>query len=207
MKKYIFIIVCIALVVIGLFTVRFGSAEDSWICVDGQWAMHGKPNTAKPAFPCPVVAKKEVSSMKLYSAAFGENEFIPKIYSCDGAKRSPPLSISEVPPDTKTLALIMEDPDAPDNTFIHWTMWNIPPDSKELEEGVVPDGIMEGANSGGSTGYYPPCPPVSTHRYIFTLYALDSRIDLPASGSVSQLRTAMERHILAQTQLTGLYKR
>ncbi|MBI2551718.1 YbhB/YbcL family Raf kinase inhibitor-like protein [Candidatus Uhrbacteria bacterium] len=146
-------------------------------------------------------------SMRIESPAFGQNERIPKKYTCDGEDVNPPLTIADVPEGTKSLALIHDDPDATDGTWVHWTVWNITPDTRALEEGKVPQGAMEGTQSWGRTGYGGPCPPSGAHRYFFKLYALDATLDLPASTDAQGLTSAMEGHILAQAELIGLYER
>jgi Raf kinase inhibitor-like YbhB/YbcL family protein len=114
----------------------------------------------------------------------------------------PPLQIAGIPSGTETLALTLEDPDAPGGTFVHLVMWNIPP-AGEIPEGSVPEGAAFGANSAGRSAYSPPCPPGGTHRYVFTLYALDGAPGLPSGSVIGALREAMRGHVLAQASLTG----
>lgn len=145
--------------------------------------------------------------MHLTSVAFDNNEEIPVEYTCEGEGISPPLSIAEVPPETRSLALIVDDPDAPSGTFTHWTVWNINPETEDIDEGEVPPGAKQGLNSAGGTGYVPPCPPIGVHHYLFNLYALDAVPDLPPTADKTELDEAMEGHIITQAQLTGLYGR
>jgi Raf kinase inhibitor-like YbhB/YbcL family protein len=144
--------------------------------------------------------------MKLTSSAFENNGKIPSEFTCDGDDISPPLTINEAPEDTKSLALIMDDPDAPMGTFVHWVVWNIPPGTKEINKGTEPEGV-QGKTSFGRQGYGGPCPPSGTHRYFFKLYALDTELDLKEGSSKKDLERAMEDHILAETQLMGTYER
>lgn len=151
--------------------------------------------------------------MELKSPAFQEGAKIPKKYTCEGWDFSPPLIWNEVPDKTQSLALIMDDPDAPGGIFTHWVLFNLPPNSRELLEGVspvpqLPSGALQGKNDFGKFSYGGPCPPPgSPHRYRFTLYALDQQLELEAGVSKKQLLKAIEGHILAQGQLIGTYQR
>lgn len=146
-----------------------------------------------------------VVEMKLTSTAFTHNGAIPSEYTCDGADLSPPLSISDIPANSKSLALIMDDPDAPVGTWDHWVVFNIPP-TKQIAKGTEPQGVA-GRNSWGRTGYGGPCPPSGTHRYFFKLYALDTELNLPKGSTKKELERAMQGHIVAQAELMGTYKR
>lgn len=146
-------------------------------------------------------------NMEISSPAFAHNNAIPVQYTCDGANVSPPLAIGGVPKEVKSLVLIHDDPDAPTGTWVHWVLWNIDPQTKEIPEGSIPQGAIEGMTSWERTGYGGPCPPSGTHRYFFKLYALDTVLDLPPSADKAQLEGAMKAHILAQTELLGLYSR
>jgi len=148
----------------------------------------------------------KVVNMKLTSSAFENNQDMPSEFTCDGDSISPPLTISEVPENAKTLALISDDPDAPAGTWVHWVVWNIPPDTKEITKGTEPQGI-QGKTDFGRTGYGAPCPPSGTHRYFFKLYALDTELSLPEGSTKEDLEKAMEGHVLAQAQLMGTYQR
>jgi Raf kinase inhibitor-like YbhB/YbcL family protein len=146
--------------------------------------------------------------MKLSSAAFDNNEMIPLEYSCDGENINPPLSIADVPEGAVSLALIVEDPDAPGEVFTHWVVFNIDPDVEDLDEDDVPDNTRQGLNSNGQMGYAGPCPPSGTHHYVFHLYALDDILDLPpAPPTREEVEESMEDHIISQTELVGLYQR
>lgn len=141
--------------------------------------------------------------MKLTSSAFTTE--IPSKYTCDGENVSPPLSITDAPEDTKSFALIVDDPDAPRGDWVHWVVWNIPSSTSEITENSAPG--VEGTSDFGEVGWGGPCPPSGTHRYFFKLYALDTLLDLPASTTKADLLSTMEGHILAETELMGTYKR
>ncbi len=143
-------------------------------------------------------------SVKLSSPAFADKQGIPPDYTCDGADRIPPLEISDVPPTAKSLALVMDDPDAPMGTWDHWVVWNIPPETKRID--AEPEGVA-GKNSWGKTGYGGPCPPSGTHRYYFKVYALDTMLDIPAGSNKASLLSAMRGHVLAEASLMGTYQR
>ena len=151
-------------------------------------------------------------SFELTSPAFAHGEPIPRKYTCDGEDISPPLRWSDPPQGTQSLALIADDPDAPIGTWIHWVLYNLPAETRGLPETIppdadLPDGSQHGQNSWRRLGYGGPCPPSGTHRYFFKLYALDAVLDLVASASKKQLLRAMERHVLAQAELMGVYAR
>jgi Raf kinase inhibitor-like YbhB/YbcL family protein len=139
------------------------------------------------------------------SSAFENNKLIPSKYSCDGEEISPPITVEGIPPQTKTVALILDDPDAPRGTFDHWIVWNIPPTGK-IAENSVPG--TQGLNSAGQQTYIGMCPPSGTHRYFFKVYALDTKLDLKANSTKKKdLEKAMQGHILAKGELIGLYAR
>lgn len=141
------------------------------------------------------------------SGAFTHNGSIPPLYTCDGKNISPRLDITGIPADAKSLVLIMHDPDAPvSDGWTHWVVYHIPPLTRVIEEGKAPEGVS-GKNSWGRTGYGGPCPPSGTHRYFFTLYALNTPLSLPEGSGKNEVRQAMQGHILAQTELVGLYAR
>jgi Raf kinase inhibitor-like YbhB/YbcL family protein len=146
------------------------------------------------------------------SSAFNEGETIPKKYTCDGQNISPPLKWEPGSAQTKSFALIADDPDAPMGTWVHWVIFNIPPTTTELPENVptkdsLPNGAIQGKNDSRDIGYDGPSPPSGTHRYYFKLYALDTMLKLSAGITKSELLKAMEGHIMAQAQLMGKYSR
>lgn len=145
--------------------------------------------------------------ISLISSAFAEGEMIPKKYTCDAENVSPTLSWSDIPEGTESLALIVDDPDAPAGTWVHWVLYDIPANQNGLSEGVKGIGI-EGMNNFGDFGYGGPCPPRGpAHRYFFKIYALATALGLDAGEIKENLENAMEGHILAQGQLVGQYQR
>jgi len=160
-------------------------------------------------------SKEEGSSMtiKVSSAVFKDGEFIPSQYTCEGPNVSPPLEWTDVPAGAKSIALICDDPDAPMGTWVHWVLYGLPPDTRNLPEGVPPnetlqDGSVQGKNDFKRIGYGGPCPPHGKpHRYFFKLYALDTELDLKPPASKKDLEKAMKGHIVAQGQLVGKYQR
>lgn len=154
----------------------------------------------------------EIATIKVASPAFEEGGMIPQQYACDGDNISPSLNWEGVPDGVKSLALIMDDPDAPGGIFVHWVLYDLPADLDGLPENLpggkgFPIGGEEGINSTNKTGYMGPCPPSGTHRYFFKLYALDEKLHLPAGETKSRLLDAMKGHIVGQGQLMGQYKR
>jgi Raf kinase inhibitor-like YbhB/YbcL family protein len=150
--------------------------------------------------------------MKLTSTAFSEGGMIPAQYTCNGPDVSPPLNWEDVPEETKSLALIADDPDAPVGTWVHWVLYNLPADTHELQEDlpktkVLPNGAMQGTNDFRKIGYGGPCPPGGTHRYFFKLYALDELVDLNPGARKKDLLDAMKGHILAECQIMGKFSR
>lgn len=144
--------------------------------------------------------------MHIDSPVFEHHQPIPTKYTCEGEDVSPPLTISDIPPGTKSLALIMDDPDAPRGTFDHWIVWNLPSDTAKLDEGIkLP---KQGINGFGKKGYGGPCPPPGKpHRYFFKLYALDTFVNLSEGSKKKDLEEAMEGHILGKAELVGTFKR
>jgi Raf kinase inhibitor-like YbhB/YbcL family protein len=161
------------------------------------------------ATPMPVAQKgDETMTFALTSSAFAQGERIPTKYTCNGEDISPPLQWSNPPQGAQSFALIMDDPDAPVGTWVHWVLFNLPANIQELpEQATPPTGSQEGRNSWGRTGYGGPCPPSGTHRYFFKLYALDTTADLTSSADKTRLLKAMEGHILAQAEVMGTYSR
>lgn len=156
-----------------------------------------------------VIAKEgaTMSEIKLSSTAFQDNGLIPVKYTCDGSDINPPLAIENVPPGAKSLALIVDDPDAPMGTWVHWLVWNIAPNTKEIKENSVPQGAGLGMNDFRRQAYGGPCPPSGTHRYFFKLYALDTTLNLSSRAKKADIEKAMKGHIISQGQIIGLYKR
>jgi len=147
-----------------------------------------------------------VQTMKITSQAFDDGGAIPSKYTCDGENINPPLEIASVPEGTKSIAFIMEDPDAPLGIWVHWVKWNIPPETKIIEKGKEPPGVS-GKGTSGNLSYEGPCPPNDVHHYIFRVYALDTELALQSGASKKDLESAMEGHILGKGELVGLYSR
>lgn len=154
--------------------------------------------------------------LMLHSPAFDHLASIPAAYTCEGADRSPPLAWSGVPREARSLALIVDDPDAPDparpqRTWVHWVLYNLPPTSAGLAEavapGALPAGSLEGQNDWRRTGYGGPCPPIGRHRYFFKLYALDRVLPDLGQPTKAQLEAAMQGHVLAKAELVGTYQK
>jgi len=150
--------------------------------------------------------KREKSLMQLTSV-FSNNQTIPSKFTCDGGNINPELNISGVPKETKSLSLIVDDPDAPNGDFVHWVMWNFEAETQQIKENTNPAGAVVGKNDFGKNNYGGPCPPSGTHRYQFKVYALDVKLDLPAVSGKKELLAVMNGHILDQAQLTGIYGR
>ena len=147
---------------------------------------------------------KTISSLQLSSSAFKPNGMIPAKYTCDGKNINPPLTIDTIPQGTKSLAVIVDDPDAPGGNWDHWTVWNIPP-GKDIKEDI--DLGIVGLNDFGNHNFGGPCPPSGTHHYYFKVYALDTMLSIPRESNKAALVKAMVQHILAYGELIGLYKR
>lgn len=151
-------------------------------------------------------------ALTITSSAFKQEGMIPSQYTCDGKDISPPLQWSGVPEEAKSLALIVDDPDAPGKTWVHWVVFNLPPDVHSLPEHMPTDaklrnGAMQGITNFGRSGYGGPCPPGGTHRYYFKLYALDTMLDLKPKAKKPDVEKAMKGHILAEGQLMAKYSR
>lgn len=144
--------------------------------------------------------------MELTSPAFEEGGMIPAEYTCQGKDISPELNIAGIPEDAKSLALIMDDPDAPMGTWDHWVVFNMPAATAKIAKGTEPEGIP-GTNSWKRTGYGGPCPPSGTHRYFFRVFALDTELDLSSGATKKEVMDAMEGHIIGKAQLMGRYSK
>jgi Raf kinase inhibitor-like YbhB/YbcL family protein len=170
------------------------------------------PTSAPSAAPQEEEIGEQEVAFKLTSTAFVHEAPIPSKYTCDGEDISPPLEWSDPPADARAFAIIMDDPDAPVGTWVHWVLYDLPAGTRMLPEAVssdaeLPDGSRHGENSWRRTDYGGPCPPSGVHRYFFKLYALDVALDLDAGATKEELLQAMEGHVLAQTELMGTYTR
>ncbi len=169
-------------------------------------APEAEPPTADP------LAMEDAMTIELTSPAFAQGQPIPVKYTCRGEDISPALAWSEPPAGTQTFALIMDDPDAPAGTWVHWVLFNIPASARSLPEAFpseasLPDGSQSGKNSWGRTGYGGPCPPSGTHRYFFKLYALDEPLAIQPGADKGELEKAMVGHILATAELMGTFSK
>lgn len=147
------------------------------------------------------------SVMQLTSPAFTDKQTLPTAYTCDGAGTNPPLTITSVPEVAASLALIVDDPDAPRSTFVHWVVFNISPATEHILENSVPAAALAGTNSAGKNEFIGACPPNGAHRYFFKLFALDTKLALPAAATAADVTAAMNNHILDQAQLMATYER
>lgn len=147
---------------------------------------------------------KEMQELNISSSAFENNANIPSNYTCDGDNINPPLSIENIPDGTKTMVLIVDDPDAPAGIWVHWVVWNIPP-TMLIEEDSIPG--EESINDFQKTSWGGPCPHSGKHRYFFKVYALDIKLDLDEDSTKKEVEAAMQGHILAKGELIGLYER
>lgn len=150
--------------------------------------------------------------LEISSPAFTDHGPIPREHTCDGADAPPPLRWSEAPAGTKSLALIVDDPDAPDpdapkRTYVHWVLYDIPPSVTSLADGTLPEGARDGKNDWDRTGYGGPCPPIGRHRYFFKLYALDAMLGDLRTPTKAKLENAMRDHVLERAELVGTYER
>jgi Raf kinase inhibitor-like YbhB/YbcL family protein len=171
------------------------------------------PIAASTLFPIASRAKGANMAFQIASTAFSGSQMIPKQFTCDGGDVSPELSWRDAPAGAKSFALIVDDPDAPVGVWVHWVLYNLPADAKELPEGVakleqLPDGAMQGHNDFHKIGYGGPCPPAGKpHRYFFKLYALDAKLDLKVGASKADVERAMKGHVLGEADLVGRYGR
>jgi Raf kinase inhibitor-like protein, YbhB/YbcL family len=166
------------------------------------------------AMTATAVSARGEGTMRIVSTAFSHEGAIPAHYTCEGKDVSPPMSWSDVPPGTKSLALIVDDPDAPDPsapkmTWVHWVLYNLPPTTDGLPENAktLPQGTQEGTNDWSRTGYGGPCPPVGRHRYFHKLYALDTVLPDLKQPTKAKLEEAMKGHILSEARLMGTYQK
>ncbi|WP_223922117.1 YbhB/YbcL family Raf kinase inhibitor-like protein [Geobacter sp. AOG2] len=150
---------------------------------------------------------RRMETLTITSPGFSQGGAIPARHTCDGNDTSPSLIIAKVPSTAQSLALIMDDPDAPMGDWVHWVVWNIPPRTWEIPENSLPPQAVQGKNDWHRTGYGGPCPPSGTHRYFFRVYALDITLHLGNSTTKGDLERAMQGHILGKGELMGTYKR
>ncbi|MDE0268828.1 MAG: YbhB/YbcL family Raf kinase inhibitor-like protein [Acidimicrobiaceae bacterium] len=173
----------------------------------------GTPDTP-PSNSETASAEPSDSVLGVSTSAWQDGDAIPVKYSCDGSDVSPPLDLENVPFDTRSLALIMNDPDAPSGNFVHWVIFNLDPSRRDISEGLGQSGAatasegLQGLNDFRQLGYSGPCPPQGTaHTYVLTVYALDGILDLPSSATADELLEAMQENILASAELRGAFTR
>jgi len=150
---------------------------------------------------------EEVEQFKISSPHFEHMDKIPKIFTCQGEDVNPLLIFQNSPEGTKSIALIVDDPDAPNGDWVHWLIWNIDPVLTRIEKNSIPPGAVQGTNSWGRQDYGGPCPPKGEHRYFFKAYALDTKLDLEPIAKKQDLLDAMQGHLLAVSELIGLYEK
>ncbi len=173
-------------------------------------AVPGGPARATDPGEAPTAEEDAMGSQgefSIRSPAFEHGRPIPVRFTDDGENVNPELHLVGAPPQTESLALVMDDPDAPMGTWVHWVVWGISPEDTVIPEGGLPAGAAEGLNSWGRSGYGGPSPPSGTHRYFFKAYALDTTLDLPSTVAKKELEAAMEGHVIARAQLMGTYSR
>ena len=174
------------------------SLAGALLLVAGLTACGGQGDRTDAAAPPSVAA-----SITVTSPAFAQGAAIPGEFTCRGAGTSPPLSWTGLPAGTRSVALVVEDPDAPSGTFVHWVLTGLPPQQHDLPAGTVPDGAVEARNSSGGVGWTPPCPPSGTHRYRFTVHALDRPVDVPRGADPDYAIRAVRGASVAWGTLTG----
>ena len=145
--------------------------------------------------------------LKISSPIVEDGGQIPRKYTCDGVNVNPILKIEDIPIKTRSLALVFDDMDAPKGSFVHWILWNIDPETKEIKENSIPEGAVQGRNDFKKNNYRGPCPPSKAHRYVFKIYSLDTRLNLDPNSTKADLEEAMKGHVIVQTRLIGVYKR
>ena len=148
-----------------------------------------------------------ISNIKIISTVFQYNKKILSKYTCDGENVNPPFEFIDVPNNAKSLALIVDDPDAPSKVWVHWVVYNINPKTARVDENSIPQGGIEGITDFGKPGYGGPCPPSGNHRYFFKLYALDITLDLSPNATKQIVEQKMQGHIIDKAELIGLYSR
>lgn len=149
----------------------------------------------------------KAGKFSLESTAFKDNASIPKKYTCDGKDINPPLTVRNVPAGAKSLAVVVDDPDAPTGVWVHWVVWNIDPAAGKIAENSVPAGARQGKTDFKKNKYGGPCPPSGSHRYFFKVYALDTALSIPAASTRDELEKAMKGHVLGEARLIGTYRR
>lgn len=143
--------------------------------------------------------------IKIESPAFGEADLIPEKYTCEGENMNPPLLIAGVSENVKSMVLIVDDPDAPAGTFTHWILYNIPADTREIEEGNIPEGALEGKNDAGKIGYTGPCPPSGIHHYFFKVWGLDTILNVGSGASREEIEKLINEFAIEEGEIMARY--
>lgn len=173
------------------------------VSLAGFWFFKNRPAGTSEENNPPI----NIANMQITSPAFGDQQAIPDKYSCNGQGINPPLEFKNIPASAQTLAFILDDPDAPNGTWTHWTLWNIATSTTQIAENSVPSEAVQGQTSAGQNVYGGPCPPSGTHHYNFKLYALDEKLTIPSYSTADKLVEAMQGHIVEQATLVGLYSK
>lgn len=168
---------------------------------------NASPVPADRALEESIVETKRAAKMLLTSPSFEYNAKIPPKFTCEGVDVNPELQVQNVPPGARSLALIVDDPDATRGNFTHWLVWNIDPGTTIIKEESKPPGSREGLTDFGRAGYGGPCPPRGAHRYFFRLYALDAVLNLPEHSDRKELEKEIKNHLIEKTELMGLYEK
>jgi hypothetical protein len=151
--------------------------------------------------------ENQAVTFRISSGAFTDGSDIPVKYTCDGSDISPPVSVSGIPESAKSLIILLDDKDTPSGTWVHWLMWNIPAGVSEIPENSVPAGAIQGKNGFGDNSYGGPCPPTGRHRYLFTMYALDTYLTLPSGSTKEEVINSVNTHIMSRAEYSGYYTR
>lgn len=155
----------------------------------------------------PTQPSKGISMITITSTAFSDGQDIPMQFTCDGENTPPEILVSPTPSNAKSIAITMTDPDSPDETWVHWTAWNLPPETTHITRPLIAAEAVEGTNTFGNIGYGGPCPAKGKHRYVFTVYVLDRMLQLENGASFQKLMDAMNGKIIDQASMTGLYQK
>jgi hypothetical protein len=206
MVKHTLLILILGILLLGACTAPPESSEPEAPSAVEPTEQPAEATQAPDPTEAPAEEIEQTTPLELSSTAFAQGEPIPVKYSCDGDDISPPLTWGDPPEGTQTLALIMDDPDAPGGTWDHWVVFNLSAEVRELPEAASVTATV-GKNSWGRNDYGGPCPPGGTHRYFFKLYALDTDLSLDENANKSQVLAAMEGHILAEVELMGTFSR
>lgn len=174
------------------------------LIIAGFFLIENKKKITSPQETTPTV---QPSGFFIISSTFMENQKIPLKYTCDGENVHPPLTVGNIPKNTKSLALIVDDIDTPSGSFVHWIFWNMLPETKDIPEGKLPPEVIVGKNGFGNYDYGGPCPPSGEHRYAFRLYALDTVLVLEKNVGKQTFIDSVNGHVLGQTEYTGVYSR